>query len=167
MKSIGSRIWDIIEKIIYFCFIKVLHLKFLEKNWNGFIQFVKFGMVGLMNTIISYFSYLLFLWLHCHYIVASVLSFIISVTSAYICSSKFVFTSQDNSGEEVKKDPWWKVYFKTLTAYAFTGLLLANILLILWVQVIGISEAIAPLFNLVITVPLNFIINKFWAYRKA
>jgi putative flippase GtrA len=34
-----------------------------------------------------------------------------------------------------------------------------------WINVFGISKYVAPLINLVISIPLNFIINKFWAFR--
>ena len=56
---------------------------------------------------------------------------------------------------------------KTYISYSFTGLFLSSILLVLWVQVLGISEFIAPIINLLISVPLNFIINKFWAFKKS
>ena len=54
---------------------------------------------------------------------------------------------------------------KTYVSYGFTGIVLNNILSYLWIEKLGISKYIAPLFNLVLSVPLNFIINKFWAFR--
>ncbi|MEG2931919.1 MAG: GtrA family protein [Ruthenibacterium sp.] len=30
----------------------------------------------------------------------------------------------------------------------------------------GVSEWIAPVINLVITIPLNFILNKFWTFKQ-
>lgn len=50
----------------------------------------------------------------------------------------------------------WKSLIKTYISYSFTGLFLSSILLVLWVQVLGISEFIAPIINLLISVPLNF-----------
>ena len=69
--------------------------------------------------------------------------------------------------EEGKERSVWKALIKTFIAYSFTGLFLNSILLFLWVRVFSISEFIAPLINLVVSVPLNFIINKFWAFRQA
>jgi len=43
---------------------------------------------------------------------------------------------------------------------------LSSALLFLLVQVIGISQMIAPIINLAITTPLNFVINKFWTFTK-
>ena len=51
------------------------------------------------------------------------------------------------------------------TSYAFTGLLLANVLAYVWVDLLGISKFIAPLLTLVISVPVNFFLNKLWAFK--
>lgn len=161
MDHILAVLWQWIEKLCYIVFVKILHIRILEKNWQAFMQFVKFGIVGVSNTLISYVSYLLFYFLGCHYLVASVLGFVISVTNSYYWNNKYVFTS--GQGE---KRIWWKVYIKTFLAYASTGLILANILLVIWVQLCNISEVVAPVLNLLITIPLNFIINKYWAYKK-
>jgi putative flippase GtrA len=55
---------------------------------------------------------------------------------------------------------------KTYLSYAATGLVLANILLYVFVDVLGIHKSVAPFISLLITVPLNFILNKYWAFRK-
>lgn len=49
---------------------------------------------------------------------------------------------------------------KTYLSYGFIGIILNNILPWLWIGVFGISKYVAPLINLIISVPLNFIINK-------
>jgi len=38
-------------------------------------------------------------------------------------------------------------------------------LLWLWTDVIGISKFLAPLISLLITVPVNFLMNKFWTFK--
>jgi len=60
----------------------------------------------------------------------------------------------------------WKSLLKTYVSYSFTGLFLNSVLLFLWVDVFHISEYIAPFINLFINVPINFLINKFWAFKK-
>ena len=54
MENTGVRLWEILDKMLYAIFVRFLHLKFLEKRWDGFMQFVKFGVVGVTNTVISY-----------------------------------------------------------------------------------------------------------------
>lgn len=154
-------------------------------NRENIKQFIKFGLVGVSNTLISQVVYMICLALGAHYILASVLSFIISVLNAYILQNIFVFKQE----EGLEKRVWWQVLLKTYAAYAFTGLLLNNLLLILWIDVIKIehftgfitelinrmgipaenryiAESLAPILNIVVNVPINFVINKFWAYRQ-
>ncbi|MCI9477600.1 MAG: GtrA family protein [Lachnospiraceae bacterium] len=131
-----------------------------QKEWlPAFIQFVKFGIVGLSNTLISYVVYLAGVRLGMHYLLASVLGFVISVLNSFYWNNKYVF----QKGDEERN--LWLTLIKTFLAYASTGLILANILLYIWVDVLGISEYLGPIINLVITVPLNFVINKLWAFR--
>lgn len=129
---------------------------------KSIIQFIKFGIVGASNTIISYVTYILLLRVGMYYLIASIISFVVSVLNSYFWNNRYVFKS-----EEGKERIWWKVLFKTFISYAGTGLVLSNILLILWVEVICIPKELAPLINLVITIPLNYIVNKFWAYKDS
>ena len=68
--------------------------------------------------------------------------------------------------EEGQSRCLWKALLKTYVSYSFTGLFLNSVLLVLWVRYLGISEFVAPVINLMISVPINFIINKFWAFRS-
>lgn len=156
-----------------------------SKNFS-LIQFIKFGMVGLVNTAVSYIIYLV-----CYYVfhisvhVSYFWGFVISVFVAYLLQNRFVFKEDQTAESRV----WWKVLIKTYISYAFTGLILAELLLTLWIAVIDIGQylggvsfwltqfgirigaddlavTIAPFINMIITIPTNFCINKFWAYRQ-
>ena len=75
-------------------------------------------------------------------------------------NNKYVFTKGDGEHRS-----WWMALLKTYVSYAFSGLLLANVLLFLWNDVLGIPELLGPIINLVITTPINFVINKLWAFK--
>lgn len=123
-------------------------------------QFIKFGVVGVSNTLISYVVYVVLVYFKTHYIVASIIGFIISVLNAYYWNNKYVFKEQQR-----EQRIWWKTLVKTFVSYAGTGLVLSNVLLIIWVEWAGVSEMLAPILNLLITVPLNFVMNKYWAFK--
>lgn len=123
-------------------------------------QFIKFCLVGVSNTLISYGVYALCIALGAHYLVGSIVGFVISVLNSFFWNNRFVFKQEDNNRT------WWKVLIKTFVSYGFTGFIVSNLLLIMWIEVFNISEFIAPIINLCVTMPLNFIMNKFWAYRK-
>lgn len=134
------------------------------------MQFIKFGIVGVSNTVISYVIYvgglMVFKELNIlsdyNYLLAQMIAFILSVLWSFYWNNKKVFLQ-----EEGKKRSIWKSLIKTYISYSFTGLFLNSILLFIWVNLLGISEFIAPLINLLISVPLNFIINKFWAFKDS
>ncbi len=129
-------------------------------NRTGVYQFVKFGLVGISNTLIAYATYSLCVYIGFHYLIANALGFFISVLNAYYWSDRFVF----KKGEGESRNAVWALV-KTYIAYGSTGLLLASILLYLYVDRLHFSEYIAQLFVLVVTIPLNFIINKFWSFK--
>ncbi|MCM1467454.1 MAG: GtrA family protein [Alistipes sp.] len=126
---------------------------------KSLLQFVKFGLVGLSNTAISYGIYVILVRLGVYYLFASVAGFVVSVLNSFYWNNRYVF--QDKAAGQ-----WWKKLIRTFLSYAGTGLVLSNILLYIWVEFVHLNEMIAPVVNLVITVPLNFVINKYWAFGE-
>ena len=124
------------------------------------LQFVKFGIVGLSNTLIAYAVYAACVWLGCHYLVANGLGFVVGVLNAYYWSDRYVF----KKGEGETRSTLWTLV-KTYLAYGATGLLLASLLLYVYVDQWQVSAYLAQLLVLVVTVPLNFIINKCWSFK--
>lgn len=167
-----NKCWRIIELIVrrvLQAICKALHKDFSEDVFNSFIQFIKFGLVGVSNVAISYVLYVTFLLIFQNiglfkngdYVIAQSISFLLSVLWSFYWNNKLVFIVQEG-----KKRSFWKSLLKTYISYSFTGLFLNNLLLLLWVQIFGISEFVAPIVNLLISVPLNFLINKFWAFKE-
>ena len=56
-KENNMNLWKFIEKILDFILCKLLRLKINKTQWEALMQFVKFGIVGLSNTVISYVIY--------------------------------------------------------------------------------------------------------------
>lgn len=131
-------------------------------------QFIRFGIVGFSNTILSYIVYFiaLFVLRKCgcfssiDYLVAQIMMFIVGVMWSFFWNRRYVFQIQAGGKCSILKS-----LVKTYIMYSFTGLFLSGILLIMWVQVFHISEFIAPVINLAVTVPLNFVLAKVWAFK--
>lgn len=125
---------------------------------NIITQFIKFGIVGAINTVLSYIiTNLSFYALHLHAQLSNIIAFIITVFISFILNGKYVFKAE--------KQNFWKSLIKVYASYSITGLFLTAILIHIEEEVFGIPHYIATLMNLVITIPLNFILNKFWAYK--
>ena len=126
-------------------------------------QFVRFCMVGVTNTLIAYVlnvGTILLLsryGLSWDYIAGNIVSFLLSVLWAFYWNRKYVFCAGDQ--------PVWGMLLKTYLSYGFSGIILTNILSWFWIEWLNISKFIAPMINLIITIPLNFIINKYWAFK--
>lgn len=147
-------------------------------------QFIKFGLVGVSNTLVSEGIYCVLVFFHMPYLPAYFIGFSLSVLNAYYWSNKYVFKA-DPEGE---RRVWWKVLLRTYAAY-FWGFVVSAVLLVVWIDVVQLSRylgGLAAIFsehgfpqadagflgktlaaglNLLITVPMNFVVNKFWAYR--
>lgn len=63
MKNIVYSLWELLNKIMSFVVFRILHLNLSDEKWNAFLQFVKFGIIGISNTIVSYVIYVVFLLL--------------------------------------------------------------------------------------------------------
>ena len=167
MDKRSGTLWQLIERMMNYIFIKLLRLK--EEQAQGLVQFVKFGIVGLSNTVVSYVIYIASLMLfqkldvlkNSDYLVAQIIAFVLSVLWSFYWNNKYVFTEQES-----EKRNMLQALVKTYISYAFTGLFLNSILALLWVELLHMSKLIAPIINLLVSVPINFFMNKFWAFKK-
>lgn len=124
-------------------------------------QLLRFSLVGVLNTLIAYAVYCFSLLIGVHYQFANLLGFIVGVINAYFWSVNFVFcVRRDNVVSHAIS------FLKTLIAYSLTGVLFNGFLLYLLIDVMGRSCCAAQAFALLITIPTNFVLNKFWAFRK-
>ncbi|MCI1823560.1 MAG: GtrA family protein [Megasphaera sp.] len=122
---------------------------------DNFKQFLKFGIVGLSNTGIAFVVYYSLVFLGIHYLVANVAAWIVSVFNAFYWNSRYVFKTTAF---------WLKALFKTYISYGISFLLGTGLLygLVEWGH---ISVLLAPICTLLITVPVNFLMNKWWTFR--
>ena len=120
-------------------------------------QVFRFGIVGTCNTIIAFTVYYILIYHGVHYMVASAISFAVAICNAYFWNSRYIFPQKNN-------DDGVKPFAKLFLAYGST-LLLSLVLAFCIVEILHISEWLVPPINLSVTVPLNFLLNKFWVFR--
>lgn len=154
-----AKLWQWIKEILHFIIYKLFKITLSTEQWENLLQFVKFGLVGVLNNLICYGTYLILAALGVHYTPANVIGFSVSVFNSYYWNNKYVFATEN-------KCIWWKTFLKTYISYAGTGIVLSNILLIVWIEILNIPKLVAPIINLFITIPINYLLNKLWAYRE-
>ena len=121
------------------------------------IQFLKFGAVGITNTIVSLVIYYILISVHMHYIIANLIAFAISVLNAYIWNNRYVFKGKTSSVKNI--------IIRIYIAYGLT-FIISTVFLFIMVDILHISKIIAPIINLLITIPANFLLNKFWVFKE-
>ncbi len=158
-------------------------------KFSSLSQFIKFCLVGVSNTLISYgidmlCFYILFAFCEFESLIfllakmgvtasnkiikvvfSSALAFFVSVINSYLLNNRFVFKSGNSTLKQHLKS-----FFKTLLSYGITGLVISP-LIKSWltgftVVNFKIPYSLASFGTLLVTVPINFILNKFWAFKN-
>lgn len=130
------------------------------RNTKTVFQFLKFSIVGLSNTFVSLAVYYFFLWLSKDlYLVGNIVGWAVSVLNAFYWNNKYVFENDKNGV--------WQIARKLGKAYLSYGItfLLSTLLLYLEVDMWRWSAVVSPIINLLVTVPMNFLLNKFWTFH--
>lgn len=122
-------------------------------------QFIKFGIVGASNTAISLIVYYIFIWINQQlYLWGNIAGWVISVANAFFWNNKYVFRETGSKQDVFKK------LGKTYLSYGAT-FLLSMLMLYTEVGIIGLSAVLCPIINFLVTIPMNFILNKYWTFR--
>lgn len=123
-------------------------------------QFLKFGVVGLFNTMLAYAVYASMVLSGIHYLAANAAAFVAGVLNAFYWSDRYVFQKAEDEHRCL-----WATLVKTFVAYGSTGLVLNSILLYILIDLAALHDLVAQLLCLGVTVPLNFLLNKFWSFK--
>ncbi len=111
-------------------------------------EFYRFVFWGGVNTLTGYFVYV-FLLLFLPYLIAYSLAFSLSVFVSYVLNSKFVFHQELELRKAIK---YPLVYVNQYV--------LGAVSLYLLVHFLGISKLVAPLFVIVLTIPVTFLLSR-------
>lgn len=157
-----NAIWNFIEGLsrkIVFGAAYLVGIEIQEEKWNSFMQFVKFGLVGLSNTALTYVVYVICIAVGIHYQVSYFIGYMAGIINAFYWNNKYVFKQQEGEKRSIIK-----AFSKCVMSYA-GGYLCSSALLFLWVSILHLPEYISPIISLLVTIPVNFILNKKWAFK--
>lgn len=146
-------------------FYKIVRREYTDDRHVSLMQFTKFCLVGLTNAVVYYIAYagslLVFrkylFWGKLDYQISQIIGFAVSVFWAFNINRKHVFC--------LSRDSYIAALVRFYLTYAFTGLFVNAVLLCLW-KSLGISEFIAPFINVLFTTPINYLMAKWWAFKK-
>lgn len=116
-----------------------------------------YGIAGLISTLVSFSIYYSIIWINDDlYILAYTICFAVGVLVSYFLQNKYVFKKT----EKGHKKALIKAYISYGTTY-----ILGTVAIYITVEYLGVSSVIAPFFNLFITVPINYLLLKFWTFK--
>lgn len=133
-------------------------MKLFSKEWIR--QFIKFCLIGGSNLVVSYIAYLAVLKVIDNLFLANLAAFFAGIINSFIWNNIWVFRRKADE----TRNPW-AVLGKMFVMYAATGIVLNYFLLLLWVEVCGISKGVAPIINSILGIPINFVVSKFWCFK--
>ena len=116
------------------------------------MQFIKFVLVGILNTLFGYGIWALLLYIGLHYAVATVLSTILGVLFNFKTTGYLVFKNKDN-----------KLLWKFIQIYILTTCL--SILGLKCAKMADINLYYAGLFLTGIMAIISFLMQKYYVFR--
>ena len=131
-------------------------IELIKKNIQKYSNFLKFAIVGFGNLFVSLLTYYILVYFSVNYQIANIGGFITGSINGYIWNKIWVFKSYNRSLVSIIK--FYLTYLSTW--------LLSAILLYIWIELLGISDIIAPVINIFITTPINYLMNKCWVFKN-
>lgn len=124
---------------------------------RGISKFIKFGIVGILNTLINWTIFAILNFLGMYYIISNIIAYVIATINSYIWNSKWVFKYR---GED-KKETTGKFILLNLF-----GLSLNTVILYLFVDLMRFNKLIALVITTIIVMIINYILNKVWVFKE-
>ena len=124
---------------------------------SGIGKFIKFGLVGVLNTLINWIIFAVLNFVGVYYIIANVIAYVIATINSYTWNSRWVFKYNGKDQKETTTK------FIVLN---LVGLALNTIILYLLVDLIGLNKLISLVITTVIVMVINYIVNKIWVFKE-
>ena len=122
-------------------------------------QFIKFSLVGVVNTLIHYgVFYGLYQFFDVYHLLASTAGFLFAVSNSYFMNKYWTFKGEGLGG-----------CFEFFRFLMVSVLALFLNLLTMWtlVELLSFYPPVAQLLAIALTLVVNFLGNKFWSFRGA
>lgn len=124
---------------------------------NTKLQFLKFGLIGLLNTLVHYLTFIiLFKLAGIHMLVASSIGYMLGIINSFFLNRKWTF--------QVKGNNWRVEAFKFFVVNAFS--LAINLLLLeTLVKYLYLRPELSQILAIAGSLVVNFWGNKMWTFK--
>ena len=133
----------------------------IKKLWNKFKEYFLYLLFGGLTTVVNYAVYIpLASWLKMDVLIANAIAWVAAVAFAYITNRKWVFESKNTGLKAILKEIGEFVLGRLIT------LGLEELILFVFVDILGLNEIIFKLVASVVTIIVNYIFSKFIIFKK-
>ena len=119
-------------------------------------EIIRYLIAGILTTVVSIVSYYLFRIIHIHYLISTILSWILAVIFAYFVNKFFVFKIN-------KKDI---LEFVNFIKYRLISLLMEFITMYVLVDILFINDRISKIIVQGIVLILNYLFSKIFVFKN-
>ncbi len=128
---------------------------FIKKDTS--MQFVKFSIVGLSNTLLDVGVFqLLTMYTPIYYVIANLISFSFGVLNSYLWNRIWTFKSPN---KKISKE------FTRFVIISMVGLVLNTLFLSIFIEIFNYPSLTGKILATVLVLIWNFCMSKFWAFK--
>lgn len=125
----------------------------MKKNLEA-IKFVKFLIVGLLNTAITYITYVVLRFFNIDIVVSNMIGYILGLINSFVWNKTWVFKHKGNVLKEA-----------TLFLFCFCICYSIQLLVLMYMNEKGINEYLTQFIAMVVYTVLNFILNRVITFK--
>lgn len=119
-------------------------------------RFVRFLIIGFINTVVGYGTFALGIYVKIHYYIAYIFSYVVGITSSYIGNKLFTFKSKRWSYDELGR-------FVSVYLISF---LLGSLVIYITVDVMSINKYGAGLINLLLVTIISWFGHNKYSFKE-
>ncbi|MFB4167178.1 GtrA family protein [Virgibacillus sp. JSM 102003] len=128
--------------------------KQIIKLFYKYHSFIRFGIVGCINTFNYYLIYLLLMSLDIGYLISHTAGFSISLIGSFYLNCYYTY----------KVKPTWKKFFQFPMTYVI-NYLVSSISIFVIVDILSMNKFIAPIISLLLPIPFTYVVSR-WILSK-
>ena len=129
-------------------------MKFIN---DDLIRFIKFGMVGVINTLVNWIIFFILNALGMYYILAYIIAYTLGTIHSYLWNTLWVFKYKEKASTDTT------IKFVILNV---VGLGLNTGILYVLVDLCNLNKFIGLVITTGIVMIINYVVNKLWVFSK-
>lgn len=134
----------------------------IQKLWVKFVNYetISYLIFGVLTTIINYAAFVVCQSLNIHYLIGTIIAWVLAVLFAYVTNKLFVFKSKSWKREIIVKEFTSFIACRLVSGAFDLGFMALS------VEILSMNESIAKLVSNVFVVLANYAFSKIFIFRK-